>query len=392
MRMLLSHPHGAQVARATAETMHGFGLSRFVTGVALRRHNALTRLLRYAPSLRNRLLSPSLPVQSLWPVELAAHVAAAVLRRASPNAPRLYDCLFTAHDAMVSLLPWGACDTVYAYEDGALRTFRRAAKQGFRRIYDLPTPYFSFVEGIQRREASRWNVAARCEPQWKRKRKSEELALANEVVVASGFTQSSLRQAGYEGAIHVIPYGFPVEEFAPRSQTPSGPFTVIAVGAQSVRKGTPYLLESWRVAGLRHARLILIGKFDLPKHFLDLAGDSVIHIPYVPRSELHAWYSQADLLAFPTLADGFGLVMQEAMCVGVPVVTTECGGGPECIRHGEEGWIVDAGSIDALVETLRFACGHREELAAMGHRARVRSESYRWSHAADRIRSALLAA
>ena len=80
----------------------------------------------------------------------------------------------------------------------------------------------------------------------------------------------------------------------------------------------------------------------------------------MPKSELGARYAAADLLAFPTLGDGFGLVIQEAMCCGTPVVTTPCGGGPECITDGVDGWIVPPRDIDALVARLRACAADRD--------------------------------
>lgn len=342
-------------------------------------------------ALRNRVVPEDLPVWSLWPVELASRFGAAALSRLSRNGPRVYDWVFTSHDAAVSILPWGDADTIYAYEDGALRTFERAAKLGLRRIYDLPTPHFASVETMHRREAARWNVSLTSfiEPQWKRLRKSRELALADEVVVASNHTHDSLLEADFAGKVHVVPYGFPVEQFAERQNPPRDKFTVLAVGSQSVRKGTIYLLEAWRAAALQDAQLILVGRLDVPTELLIRAGSSVQHIPHVARSDLSDWYARADVLAFPTLADGFGLVIQEAMCVGVPVITTRCGGGPECITHGEDGFIVDAGSVDALVEALRFGVNNRDTLAHMGRAARATSERYTGARAGERLRASL---
>jgi glycosyltransferase involved in cell wall biosynthesis len=105
------------------------------------------------------------------------------------------------------------------------------------------------------------------------------------------------------------------------------------------------------------------------------------HVPHVPRSELARHYREADLLAFPTLGDGFGLVIQEAMCCGTPVLTTRCGGGPECVDDGVEGWIAPERNVDALVERLRDAARSRDLLAQMGLAARRRAERWTWQEA-----------
>ena len=103
---------------------------------------------------------------------------------------------------------------VYAYEDGAAESFRAASDCGIHRIYDLPIGYWKAAQQIYAEEAER-------EPEWagtltgirdsaeKLARKEEELKLAECVVVASSFSRQTLKDAGFAGAIRVIPYGAP---------------------------------------------------------------------------------------------------------------------------------------------------------------------------------------
>ncbi len=229
------------------------------------------------------------------------------------------------------------------------------------------------------------------EPDWKRRRKDAELALATTVSVASGFTKKSLEDVGVRAPIVVTSYGFPVETFTRRSQRPTGPFTVVAVGTQDLRKGTPYLLQAWKRAAIPDAELHLIGPMRLTKSFLDSYAGLFQHRPHLPKSELASRYAAADLCAFPTIGDGFGLVIQESMCCGTPVLTTPCGGGPECITDGADGWIVPPRDVDALVERFREAAANRDRLFAMGQAARDRAERWTWADAGASLVRALQA-
>ena len=234
-------------------------------------------------------------------------------------------------------------------------------------------------------EYCRWpgvGTVAPTEPEWKRKRKDGELRLAAAVAVASAFTRASLPDDGTRRPVLVIPYGFPIELFTPKSTVESERFTVLAVGSQNVRKGTHYLLQAWKHAALKGARLRLIGPLGLSRQFLRDFDGLYEHVPHVPRARLQGEYQAADLLAFPTLGDGFGLVIQEAMCCGTPVLTTPCGGGPECLKSGEHGWIVSPRDIDALVDILREASRNRDRTGAMGRAARRRAEQWTWDDAA----------
>jgi glycosyltransferase involved in cell wall biosynthesis len=311
-----------------------------------------------------------------------------------PRPFNLYNALFTSHDLAVALSPWPRGTTgVYAYEDGALRTFQRARRMDAARIWDLPLPHYQTIQDTLQAEHDRWTGAAlgppHREPEWKRRRKDAELALATTISVASAFTKQSLERIGTPQPIVVAPYGFPVTEFQPRASAPSGPFRVLSVGTHDLRKGTPYLLEAWKQAGLKDAELHLIGPLRLAKPFVDRYAGLFQHWPHLPKSLLGGRYAEADLLAFPTLGDGFGLVIQEAMCTGTPVVTTPCGGGPECITDGVDGWLVPPRDTDALVARLREAAADRDRLHAMGRAARARAERFTWREAGRGLIDAL---
>jgi len=401
-KILVSHPHAAAVAQGTAAALAAHGrLAAFVTGVAAAEGKWTARVTERVaarwPVLRNRVVSGVAParLRSLAPVELGVRATATALVRMGLLA-KPYDAIFTAHDAAVSLLPWPAETTaVYAYEDAALWTFRRAARAGIDRIWDLPLPHYQTIADMFREEVRRWPEAVAgpppTEPEWKRRRKDAELALATRVSAASAFTKQSVDRLGLSVPVTIASYGFPVESFDARARPPTGKFTVLSVGTQDLRKGTPYLFEAWRRAAIPDAELHIVGPIRLAKSFVDGYAGTFVHHPHVPKRELGARYAAADLLAFPTLGDGFGLVMQEAMCCGTPVVTTPCGGGPECITDGVDGWLIPPRDIDALVERLRAAAADRDRTAAVGRAARARAERFTWREAGDAFVAAFAA-
>jgi starch synthase len=398
--VLVSHPHVASFAAGVAAGLaRADRLALFATGVAFKRggwsERAGEKLAERWPVLRNRAL-PDLPadrVRTLPLVEIGARVAARTYG-AIGGRLTIYDALFVAHDAAVALLSWPTETTaVYAYEDSASGTFAKARRLDLERIWDLPLPHYQTIESLWQTEAGRWPEALDggppIEPAWKRRRKDRELGLATRIVVASAFTRQSLEGRDVRVPIAVVPYGFPVDLFAPRPARPAGRFTVLSVGTHDLRKGTPYLLEAWRRAAIPNAELHLIGPLKLAKPFVDRYAGLFRHSAHVPKSALGAHYASADLLAFPTLGDGFGLVMQEAMCCGTPVVTTPCGGGPECITDGADGWLIPPGNIDALVERLRDVAANRDRAFAVGVAARARAERWTWRNAGDALVRAL---
>jgi len=61
---------------------------------------------------------------------------------------------------------------------------------------------------------------------------------------------------------------------------------------------------------------------------------------------------EQDVLVFPSLFEGFGMVITEAMSQGTPVITTDRTAGPDLINNFENGWLINAGSTESLQEMI----------------------------------------
>lgn len=94
----------------------------------------------------------------------------------------------------------------------------------------------------------------------------------------------------------------------------------------------------------------------------------------VERRELTRLYQRADVVVFPSLSDGFGLVILEAMSSGVPVVATTSSGGPDAIEDGANGLLVQPGDSNAIATALERLMDSDLRLE-LGVRARQRALS-----------------
>jgi glycosyltransferase involved in cell wall biosynthesis len=180
--------------------------------------------------------------------------------------------------------------------------------------------------------------------------------------------------------ILVVHYGAPEVATNIGSRENDGPLKVLWAGTFSIRKGAHYLLEAWRSLKLDgRAELLVFGAVALPNRFLADLPKSITIRPTIPRSELYAHYSCADVLAFPTLADGFGMVVTEAFACGLPVITTSRAGAADLVRHGENGFIVEAASASAIAKSLEWCLMNRVTLAGMRDAARATAVTWQWS-------------
>jgi glycosyltransferase involved in cell wall biosynthesis len=388
LNITLSHPHGNpnsyQAANAFSERKW---LRQFHTGII--DEEFLKKLTKHLPANANKKVvnrtRHTIPKSNqrshyIW----EAIYRAGRLIKPSGLSPRMswYDLLYWGHDLQVSRSLNQGLDAVYAYEDGALKTFTSARKKGIQTIYELPAGYYIGVaEELSHISGSTsLSTRHRAEPCWKQKRKDAELELADLVVVASTWSMNTLRhnKKSRDKPIIIVPYGTPAHEVSFKEKSASGPFTVLFAGQIGLRKGVPYLFEAWKRLNLADAQLLLVGPLSLNSNYIAELPDNIKYLGAMPRIQLIEILQRVDLFAFPSLADGFGMVIGEAMACGVPVLTTVNTGGPELITDGREGWCIAPRNVESLIERIEWAYGHRDKLLEMGLMARRRAELWTW--------------
>lgn len=131
---------------------------------------------------------------------------------------------------------------------------------------------------------------------------------------------------------------------------------VLSVGRFIHSKGFDVLLEACRNLPA-DVGVYIIGGNDSYEYSRIREELQLCHVHFVcfkPKSELQRYYQASDLFVLPTRSDTWGLVINEAMSNGLPVITTDkCGAGLELIKDGENGYIVPVGNADALGEKMR---------------------------------------
>jgi starch synthase len=306
------------------------------------------------------------------------------------------DAVFRGLDARVarraeSLLRAGQpLAGVYCYEDAAADTFQVAAGHGKARFYDLPIGYWRAAQAIFAEETERvpeWapTLTGRGDSPAKLARKDEELRLADVVIVASNFTRQTLLSApAFRAPVHVIPYGAPpaapaMTEPAARPGTGSRrKLRVLFAGSLGQRKGLSYLLAAIRPLA-DHVELTLLGgKTAADCAPLEAAVRQHRWLPSLPHAEVLAEMEQQDVLVFPSLFEGFGLVILEAMSRGLPVIATPHTAAPDLIADGTEGFIIPIRSPAAITERLELLIREPGRLAEMKMAARKRAEALSW--------------
>ena len=210
----------------------------------------------------------------------------------------------------------------------------------------------------------------------------EEVAMAQHWIVASNFTKETLVANQIPAdRIRVIPYGIELDSFpCKRHATRSGsPLRLLFVGTLGQRKGIKYLLEALALLPAGSVELTACGR---PVDDLSLFHNSPLPVrlfPNISRQGLREAYQAADVFVFPSLAEGFGHVLLEAMASGLPIISTTRTAAPELIRDGREGFLIGPGSAAEIAAGIQRFVAQPELACTMGAAARKRAEYFTWA-------------
>jgi glycosyltransferase involved in cell wall biosynthesis len=213
---------------------------------------------------------------------------------------------------------------------------------------------------------------------------------ADAIIVVSRFTAGEVeRQLGVpQSRITVCAPGAPA--WSPRASPPRNGY-VLFLGTLEPRKNVGALLDAYeRLIERRPVpELVLAGKaIDESRPWLEriarppLAGH-VRHIGYVEPSNRRALYEGARLLVQPSLEEGFGLPVLEAMTIGVPVVAAHRGALPEVL--GEAGALVDPDNADALSAAVERVIDDEVFASVCTAKGIERARTFSWDRTAHLV-------
>ena len=209
-----------------------------------------------------------------------------------------------------------------------------------------------------------------------------ETTMAHSFLVASSFTRSTLVDNGTpRDAVHVVPYGVDAARFTPdpaRRPASGGKLRLLFVGRINQRKGIKYLLDALRLLDSPEIELTVCGRVVDDLALFRPFGDRITIRPDVSAAELVAAYQTADLFVFPSVAEGFGQVLLEALASGLPILSTTHTAAPDLIESGRQGFIVEPRRPELLADRIEWALTHRAELSAMREQARLLAEQFTW--------------
>lgn len=262
--------------------------------------------------------------------------------------------VFDAHVAR-DLRP---CDVYTAISGCGLLSGARAKALGGRYVCDRGSTHIRYQNRILKEEHDHWGLPFTPTHPRIVDRELSEYEQADLITVPSRYAKQTFVSEGVRPEkITVIPYGVDLTSFAPVAQPEIGSFNVAYVGGVNLRKGIQYLVQAF--AKVTHPRkaLWLIGQVD--RRFvtrlrkLGLIPTEAVFLGHVDQTQLQHHLGRASVLVLPSVEDGFGLVMAQALACGCPVIASAHTGAAEIINEDENGYIVPARNAEALTKALQ---------------------------------------
>lgn len=254
----------------------------------------------------------------------------------------------------------GKIDIIHTWPLGALETLKTAARMGIPTVLERPNANTRFAMEVVSEECRRLGVTLppgheHAYDAEKLRREEEEYSAADRLLCPSDFTLKTFLDKGYakEKLVrHIYGYDESVYYPSPEPRDPKAGLTMLFVGVCAVRKGLHFALEAWlRSPASKEGTFLIAGEF-LPAYQEKLA--EMLSHPSVKvlghRNDVPELMRKSDILVLPSIEEGFGLVITEAMGSGcVPLASEAC---TELCSHMKTGLMHRVGDVEALTQHI----------------------------------------
>jgi glycosyltransferase involved in cell wall biosynthesis len=311
---------------------------------------------------------------------LLAYAAARTLPPYPAEAFRFGLHPFFDHWAVKRMRPGDHVLSSYGYANAC---FKRARQNGGLTFLDGGNSHPANFWEILTEEHARWDCPYPPISHGQYKRSLEMMEDVSHVLSPSNFVSESFLSRGFrEEQILRVFYSVDLTNFYPSGEDrpKDRPFTIVNTGGLSLRKGTPYMLEAFRLIQKRipNVRFLLTDSLtDSIKPIIARYSDLPIDwAPYLNERELGTRLRSADLFVLPSLEEGLVRTALQAMATGIPCILTKNTGANDYIQEGVNGSIVPIRDIDSIVDS---ACMWWEKISE-GYRVDVGDFSEKLSY------------
>lgn len=221
------------------------------------------------------------------------------------------------------------------------------------------------------------------------KRYLQEIKDSQYFLVASNVVKRSMKFSGVkEEQMFLAPYGVDSDKFHfIQKQALEKPLKLVYVGQVTYRKGIHHLLKVMDRFPDDDVELYLAGGYSDSTPFVQeyKKRNNIHFLGFVTRDVLASLYQKSDVFVFPTLGEGYGMVILEALSCGVPCIVSDLAGGDDAIVEGYNGYKFKAGDDDDLYNKIKWFIDNPVKLSEFSKNSRRSIKKQSWQSYYDYV-------
>ncbi len=225
------------------------------------------------------------------------------------------------------------------------------------------------------------------------KRTKKERESAHYFLVPSDFVIKSLSVDGIDlTKMLYCPYDVDTSLFCSKqykSRIATDPVRFVFLGGTKELKGLSYMLEAFQLLDHDKATLSIIGQDSLSSDMKMRFAKDVIFTGPVLHGEVPIELRKNDVFVFPSLGEGFGLSILEAMGCGLPIIVSENTGLASFLGRSGAGFVVPIQDTESLAATMQWFVDNPEMIASMGRSSAYLARTFSWNNYFNSVKRAL---
>lgn len=374
--IVVLHPFQQHSFRTAAAIKQAGMLGKYITTV-YNKKGSWTNRFQFMLSANDRVRSEKRKTQELFDEEVLQfceiRALLLLLLQRIDKSKKLYNWCFqyvikVFNKKVFTYLEKVNPDAIIVYDTMSADLMEQIKKRelNIKIILDMSAPYYNFMEKEFLKDRERnpdysdemISMLNSSIYSYRRKYSQIEIQLADAFIVASEFTKRSLVECGVNRSIYICPYGVDdfidiTRKFTRTKKQVNWPLKALYVGRVNQAKGAYLLLDIASKFNPDDIIFDFYGTYNATSKMVCQSPSNCVFHGHVPRSKMIEAYKNADILILPTLADGFGFVIPEALSFGVPVIVSNNAGAAQIIQNGVNGFTFEVGNKNALFEIIQ---------------------------------------
>lgn len=200
------------------------------------------------------------------------------------------------------------------------------------------------------------------------------------VVPSTVIRENCIKEGWPSNNIIVLPHGVDTDFFKPSSlKKNNGKIKILFAGNGATRKGLPYLLRAYKKLQTEYPTELTI----LSHNVKDIQISGITILKDINNNELLELYQAHDIFVLPSLLDGWGLTVSEAMSCGLPVIISSLVGIKDIIKNKKNGYIIKPKNSTEIYLLLEYLLNNPKDRKKIGQNARQTATDLSWNIVGD---------